>query len=607
MGAASLTHEQKLSVQVLLEKENKTPEDEKAIKILKEKNLISIDQENQGVLEKFFSDKPGTELAIRTGAGAGGELVAGKKAMDFLGKLPGPVGKISKFGRSIAIPAVESLGALLGDLVGQQATGQETDLGEAGTSAGFSLGGNALFRGGRGIANLFRKKRISPKDFESPAAERGFQRIATEKTVTTPVASIIKSKSTEIFTSVAKQAPMSAGVMRRAGESVKDFYNGLITKFSAKYIRTASPEGVGNQIREILRDKVAFTTGARHKIIDELDEFVGGIPINLKKIGEDSVSYRTAIEMLDTATPKATEEIISQMKTANYKAVEGFKREAKELIKDANATLTGAAKTKTLKAIQKRLNVSVESLDSIVDSAVMFTNKNSTILELKMIEALAEKSPHTLVSELVKHPALLKNAMALLKGKKGLVNNVRSVFLGGVDEGGGLLGASSKTIKGNRVLDPNMLVDNIKKFRSLHKDAEFILFPKVGLKGLQELAEEMAALTAECGSKAGTMAIFLQTPAAVATIASIPFGVPAAVAIGGAGSILFGPRAIAEVLTDPTWAKRMIEGVNKFGKDDLKLTNFFIKFTSQLIAEGFNVSWEPLERKGIRFKGAGGL
>ena len=610
MGSLQLNENQKLAVEILLEKspEDRSPEDEKTLQLLKDEKLISVEQEEQGGLKKYFSDRPGQEFGVRTATGLTGELAAGKKASDILSKFPGPIGKIAKIGKGVVVPGAQALGAFLGDLVGQKATGQDLDVGEAGTSSAFSLGGNTVIGAlGKG-RRLLRKDPLPPKmsSFESPSALRGFQRVASagKDQVDAPVSSIIKHSGVEILTSVAKQAPLSSGRMRQAGESVKIFYDDLITRFANKYTKTASAESIGTQIRTVLKDKFMFTAGARHKIIDPLDDYAGKALVNLQKLGikETNVGFREAIEMLDDATPKAADEIIKQLKLGNRKAI---RNELDRVIADIPEEVKGAKITQLINTLKSKLRTP-EELDAIVDSAVMFTQKNAPILEMKLIETLAENSPHKLVSELVGHPALMRNAMNLLKTKKGLVANVRSVFLGGIDEGGGLLGASSKSKDGNRVLDPDLLADQIKRFRAMHEETEKILFPGHGLKPLLELAEEMATLTADKGSKAGTMSIFLQTPAAVATMASIPFGVPAAVAIGGAGTILFGPKAIAGVLNNPKWAKKMIEGINQTVHNEYKKTQFFTKLTAQMIAAGHNVSWEPLDRKGINIKFAGG-
>tara|TARA_R100001143_G_scaffold62789_1_gene67094 strand:+ start:912 stop:2762 length:1851 start_codon:yes stop_codon:yes gene_type:complete len=616
MGSLQLNDDQKLAVEILLEKDpaDRTPDEEKTLQLLKDEKLISVEQEEQGGLKKYFSDKPGQEFGVRAGAGLGGELAVGKKAADFLSKLPGPVGKVAKVGRGLVVPGAQAVGAFFGDLVGQGATGQDLDVGEAGTSSAFSLGGNtvigALGKIRRGLRKDPLPRHMKEADLlESPSALRGFQRISSagKGHVDAPVASIIKHSGVEIATSVAKQAILSSGRMRRAGESVTMFYEDLITRFADKYTKTASAESIGTQIREVLKDKFMFAAGKRHKIIDPLDDYAGEAFVNLQRLGikKTKVGFREAIEMLDEATPEAADEIIKQLKLANRKAV---KKELANKVADIPDEVRGAQRAGIINDLKATLR-NPEDLDAIVDSAILFTKDNAHILEMKLIEKLAEKAPHKLVSELVAHPALMEKAMNLLKTKKGLVANVRAVFLGGIDEGGGLLGASSKSVDGNRILDPDMLADQIKRFRSMHEDTEKILFPGHGLKPLLELAEEMATLTADKGSKAGTMSIFLQTPGAVMTMASIPFGVPAGVAIVGAGTILFGPKAIAGVLNNPKWAKKMVEGVNKTVHNEYKRTQFFTKLAAQMIAAGHNVSWEPLDRKGInvKFAGAGGL
>ena len=619
MAQLSLSPDQQLAAKVLLNKKNPTEEEQRHIAVIKENNLVSDDSQNQSVLEKFFSDKPGTEMAVRTGAAAAGEIgggmAANKYGVKLLEKLPGPIGKIAKGIGLLSRTAGEAGGAFGGDVAGQVMTGQDLDVNESKNNALMSLFTTGAFKGGRAGVNKFRGKRLE-KELESPQALRGFQRVfsaagqAGAEKITASAAAVIKSTPIEIATSIAKNAPLSSGSMRQAGDKVFEFYDDLIDGYSKSFVRTGSRQQIGEHLQAVLKDAVATASASRNKIVGELDDLTDGVGlVDLKKIGIDSpVSFKEAVELLDDSTERAADEIIKQMKLANKTLITNADAVGADLIANAsdNAALIASINKNTGKAGGK----GIKELDASVDAAVMFTEKNASVLQGSLVKKLAAQKPHIIVGQLTQDPKLLKNVMDIISDQPGLVDNVRSAFLGGASEGAGLLGVSARTIDGVKVLDPNILVDKIKQFRALHGEAEVAFFGKNGLKGLEELAEEMGALIADKGSKAGTMSIFLQTPAAAATIASIPFGVPAAVAITGAGTILFGPKAIAGVLNNPKWAKRMVEGVTKFKDDELKLTKFFADFVGQAAAEGFNVSWDPSERQGITFpsfQGAGGL
>ena len=658
MPDVTLSPIQQENLQKLLLKENKTQKEREHLRALDAQGLLP-DRIEGNALAGFFEDKPAAEFGVRTGTALAPELgtaaladkyirgrgipqkVEGKTRHALFGQpdpnkpttpvqqairtigtkgkkvtkfIPGAVGKIAQGAITLGTLGAEALAAYLGDKAGQTAVGQDIDEGEARLAGGLSAGGSAAFRLGKTGVNIFRGKRAL-RDVENPHALRGFQRRSVEAEqagIVFPLSNLIKNTSIEIGTSIAKQAPLSAGAARRSAESFVDFYNRLINNYANQFARHSNTGAVSSAIKTVIEDANSFARGYQQVIMGELDSVAKGKAlVNLKEIGGGTRTFTEAVEMLENATPATRGKIITQMKLATDDLVNEADEVLNQLMKDHadNPELL-----EVLGGVTGRAGGSISKEEAIasVEAAIMFSTKNADSLKHGLVEALAASQPQVFVDDLLfstqGNPEIITAAMRILSSKQpGLVSNVRSVFLGGTKEGTGLLGASSTVVGGMRMLDPDLLISNIQQFRNVNKGAEFALMGSNGLEGLEELAQEMAALTIEKGSKAGTMSVFLSTPAAAATIGSIPFGVPAGVAISGAGTILFGPRAIQAGLNNPKWVKRMVEGVTKYGENALPKVKFYQKLVSQMIAAGLNVSWIPDERKKVKFEGGGSL
>jgi hypothetical protein len=663
MAQTTLSEQQKETVKMLLMKKHKTEEEIAHLKTLDKAGLLPPREDN--VLTDFFRDKPKTEFGVRTGVPVAAEIgnaIAADKLKNLMGlpqkvedvtsdrlgraraagplagargplaqdslfskllrkippnaasKLPGTFGKIAKYGVTGATMGLEALATFFADQGAQALTGQDMDIEESKTAAKYSLGGNVAFRAGRKGFNLFRGG-TPLEDLTNPPAWRGFQRTATlarEKgiRVAAPPQNVRRSVALDISYSIAKEAPLGSGTISTGRRTLDKVYHGFIENFTRQFIKVGDSESIGTQVKYLLTDATSYTQGHRARLMGELDDLADGVGlVDLSKLKKgNAVTFVDAVEMLDNASPRMTDDIIAAMKEATNSLISQGDSLLDQVLKSPQYADNAGLRAEIVKVASqagKKPSMNKEELRAIVDAGVMFSSKNSDALQFEMITELAKKKPAEILAHMSTDPTMLRSAMRLISGQKGLADNVRAAFLGGTKSGDGLLGASSVFTENGWVLDPEKLLTNIREFRKVAGKSEFALFPETGLAGLEELAEEFVALTAVRGSKAGTMSIFLQTPAAVATLGSIPFGVPITVAVGGAGIILMGPKVAANVLTSPKWVKRLVEGVKEFGDDDLKRTQYFQKLVSQMIAAKFNVSWVTEERQKVRFQGGG--
>lgn len=612
-----ITGEETSQLEKLKEKslsgESMTDKEFQALEQAEEAGLI----EGRGVGEKVLSTLKGERGMenLKDVGGFGAEIggsIAGIKAGALAGArlpLPPPL-------RVLTSLTGAGIGAMGGNVLKQLGIeGKEelntTETGLAGVLEFILPGAGKLaqagFKSGSKLINKLSGADETPTSFKSSRAED----LATETRkagVTVPLASVFEGKLLSTLDSLASKSLTGSGTMKKQGQKVQDFLEERIDKFASKFRTDATPMEVSKQIQRAIKGDVQVFNDLRNKLYGRLDlaSFQReGAKVDLEFMAKGRVSFKEAAKILQESTgSKLTPKIKSEMlKSARRLDSAPPPTQAQKARFSENSALA-----EELAEIEGRatLDSSVTFVDDL-KIAFDLTEKMGEKFNQTLLKEIAESKPEQLL-DLLFNTGKSDTIAAVMKMKdihgKALLsedtkNGIRAVFLGLKGEGGGLLGKATKSVDGVDRIDGKKLLSEIAKFEGrIGKGVSQALFPGTGLEGVKRFGEMLQILQGSRGEGAGAMALFLQTPGAVASVAVTVAGAVAGedifntttgLGLAGAGVILLGPMALAKMLTNPKTFEKFAKGFEKRMSRPDDLMFYLTTIAAQMAKEGDDV------------------
>jgi len=617
--------------------------EEEALSLAEEEGLV----EERGILDSVgaqFRGEKGRETGVgavsllQEVSGAGGGLKAGAKLASKI-PLPGPLGAITRFGlKTVGAGAGASGGNVLAQL-GIQGK-EEADLGETALAglfeavfpivgkavvSGFKAAGKgvvsiAKLRVGKDIGNSKILQRLAgvgnkPTPFKSPAAE-DLARETQKAGVTVPLATVFEGKLLSTMDSLASKSLTGSTGMTSQTKTTQEFLESRIEDFAAKFTRSASPLEIATQLQKALRDDLTTFKSLRNKIIGRLDiASVGreGAKVDLSGIGKGSVSFKEALSIIEEVkSPKITSKVKAAMLKSARKLDTTSAPIDEELAKldfPENKFITEELeKIRAKEALQS-------SVDFVDDVRITFdlTERMGAKFNHTIIERLANTKPEEVLDLLLStgRPDTVRTLFKMkdIDGKpllsEDIKDGIRAVFLGLKGKGGGLLSRAADSKGAVTIIDGKKLLGDIARFEKLlGKGASMALFPGTGLEGVKRFGKMLEVLQSSRGEGSGAMALFLQTPGAVASVAIIAGGIVTGedvfntttmLGLAGAGTILLGPKALTKMLTNPKTFDAFAKGFEKRLKRPDDLTFYLSTIAAQMAKDGDDVSFVDQE------------
>ena len=528
------------------------------------------------------------QLLGRLGFDIGGGLTGRKLATKLATKHP-----LGKIGLALA----EGLGSGLADIPGQVVSEgrslEDVSLKESALSFGapplFAGVGKALKAPGEALSNWFFKK--VGRDVKAPeVTERVIKRTEDAQTPL-PVQSLLRSNFISIAYAIAREAPFAGGLIRKGEESIAAVYERDIRAFIAQYQSAATKLESGEMIKQLLQDAAGVITNIKGKSVDTIRAALPQLTLDLTQWGGKAGS--------------SIDDVVALSEKIEGKELSKLKFHVLDEIGDEISVL-------------KDFPVTMDMLKQ--DIGVMFNvlTKNSEMYAGTAIKTWLKEDPEVLINTLIasKRPKTILKAMGYLNEEQKA--QVAKHFLGGIQEGQGLITKSTTRVGSFNKVDGGKLLDSIDQFIDGNTAGMMEAFLGKGrVKTLKDLGQEMAEIAGEEGSKAGSTAIFLAGPGAVRSIlsGSTLLGLGAVGAGGYAASgddpmtgiitvvggltILMGPRSLANFLLDRDVGLRLIKGARAVGDNKIKLSTYLKSFVSQMSARGFDMLLVEEEEQGM--------
>jgi len=609
--------------------------EEQALSLAEEEGLI----EKRGILESVGTQFRG-EKRKATGvtgisllqevSGAGGGLKAGAKLASKL-PLPLPLKAIGAVG-----------GAMGGNILAQLGIQgkEEIDTKETAMSglleAVFPVVGKAVVSGfksaGKGVVSVVKrrvgqdigKSRIlqrlagassRPAPFKSPVA-KDLARETQKAGIVVPLAAVFEGKLLSTMDSLASKSLTGSLGMAKQTRTTQELLESSIEAFATKFTLSASPLEIAKQLHKALNDDLTTFTSLRNKMVNRLDiAALGreGAKIDLSFMGRESVSFKEALSILKATKSR---KFISKIKGAMLKSAKRL--DSTPITVDPDVAKAAFPENsflaKELAEIEARQTL--QSSGSFIEDvriALGLTDKMGAKFNQTIIKRLANTNPEELLDLLLStgRPDTVRTLFRMkdIDGKPLLSEDtkdgIRAVFLGLKGEGGGLLSRASETVGAVTIIDGKKLLADIAKFEKLlGKGASMALFPGTGLQGVKRFGRMLEVLQSSRGEGSGAMALFLQTPGAVASIAITVAGAVAGedvlntttmLGLAGAGTILLGPKALTKMLTNPKTFEAFAKGFEKRLKRPDDLTFYLSTIAAQMAKDGDDVQFVDQE------------
>lgn len=593
--------------------------------ILSEKETSALNEaEDIGVLPKRdIVDRVGAQLQGETGlenlesAASLGVEVGGATGGAILGaQVPVPLPL-----RPITTLVGAGIGAMGGNILAQLGIQgkEELDIAETGLAGGLEVLfpgvgkiAQATFRKGkealRGLSGAGKK----PTPFKSATAE-DLARETQKAGVSVPLATVFEGRLLSTMDSIASKSLTGGGLMSKQTQSTQQFLEKRVENFAEKFTSEASPLDVARQLQKALKGDVQTFRDLRNKMYSRLDTASfqkEGAKVDLDFMGKGSVSFKEAAQILEGAT---NSKLIPRIKGEMRKSARRL--DSKQVRVDEGAAQAKFSENRflaeELAEISSRANLTSPStfLDDL-NIAFDLTEKMGQKFNQTLIRELAETSPESLLDVMLKQgkPDTIR---AVFKAKDldgntllsdDLKNGIRSVFLGLKGEGTGLLSRAAEVHNGVQRINGKKLLSEITKFEgSIGKGVSMALFPGTGLEGTKRFGRMLEVLQGSRGEGTGAMAMFLQLPSAVqmliggglvagaTAVSGGEVGTSTIIGLAGAGTIVFGPKALAKMLTNPKTFNNFAKGFEKRLNKPDDMVFYLTTIAAQMAKEGDDV------------------
>jgi len=438
-----------------------------------------------------------------------------------------------------------------------------------------------------------------------------------KRNVLSNVASEFRGALLQMIDAVATNS-FTGGPLRKAGsEATQDILEASVGKFVDGLKTTLNPQQLAEQVTKAVKGNIEFATELRRMNFKTLD-LIGGTVDGFKGVffNGKHITFQKAVDILDKASPKGRKAVLQALRRAATK-LDSEKQLHKLNPMEKSISDKIMATYSDIPSLRNNAGAQVakiqQSASSLLTTAVAFNKKTAKLINSTSIKEVANSTPETFLREFFQTGKIdtLRAVMNLRDEAGELVlnvnqrNGIRSAFLGTVQGtsqfgGQGLLTRStipSRFAKNMRMLDGQALEANIIAMEGLAGPAlGKALFPKQGFAGLRKLAKFLQTQQSVSGGAIGAMSIALGTPAAAGVLVATgmqAFGEATITGnqfldLAGAGTIIIGPRGMANFLANPRTLNALLNGVKKFADNPSGLRTWFESFAAQYAGSVFN-------------------
>lgn len=425
--------------------------------------------------------------------------------------------------------------------------------------------------------------------------------------VSVPLSTVFEGNLLSLADGLASKAILGRTTMKAQFRGAEEALEARIEDFAHKFATEASPLQVAKQLKKALNNDTTTFSSLRNKIVTRVDIASldrPGAKVDLSFINKQEATFKEALDILTSIGFKRLDS--PKIKAAMLKSARKLDTVSFNVDKDAARAAFPENRflDKEFAEIEAR---------QVLQSSGSFTDDVKTALDLT--DDMGDKFNQTIIKRLVNtrpeemldvlfskgRPDTLTTLFKMkdIDGKplitKELKTGLQAAFLG-LKGGDGLITSAEVTVDAVTRIDGKILSANIKKFEGrLGRGVGQALFEGTGLAGVKRYAKFLEILQSAKAEGFAGVALFLQSPAAITTLAAAPGvisgGDVGATAFGvvGASTILFGPLAFAKMLANPktfdAFAKGFMKRVDKPGD----LTFFLSTIAAQMAKDGDNV------------------
>jgi len=429
--------------------------------------------------------------------------------------------------------------------------------------------------------------------------------------VSVPLATVFENNLLSLADGLASKAIFGRAAMRAQFRTAEEALEAEIENFAKKFTTEASPLQVAKQFKKALDSNNTLFRDLRNKIITRVDIASldrPGAKVDLSFIanleGKREVSFKEALDLLTSVGFKRLDS--PKIKAAMLKSARKLDTASFTVDKDVARTAFPESRFLDKEFTEIEARQTLKSSGSFVDdvkTAQGLTDKMSVRFNQTIISRLANARPEEVLTLLFSkgRPDTIR-ALFKMKDTDGkpliteeIKTGLQAVFLG-LKGGDGLITSAKETTDAVTIINGKTLSANIEQFEGrLGVGVGQALFEGTGLAGVKRYAKFLEMLQSRRGEGFGGVALFLQIPTAIATIAAAPITIASgdfgttAFGVAGASTILIGPLALANMLANPKTFDAFAKGFTKRMSKPGDLTFFLSTVAAQMFKEGDNV------------------